>query len=395
MAGLSVSTRPTTNSFANTFATPSGAVPGVAQANQSFSGQLQGSGQLNNATIAVPKASIKSSSNFLENFSNTPPSPYGSTPVIGTKPGTGGIHFTPTPIPTFQTAYKGQTFTDPNQLAQAQAKDSFAPIQYNGQVYNDPTSYANAVITDAKSTHDKNVSTINKAYENGLISFDQRQKLVEQNRTSLGDQLKGTLNSQRGYFNSISPNATQSGEKVLADQAQGEYAQGLGTLDTQQQQIGTDKSAYDQSYQNSLSAEDQNLLRTQDQAANSITGAQSAAQGILDTGTNNAIAYQNQVKQIQAQNANGAASAAASRAPQVTQYDPVQLGQSIASYAQSAQNSGLTPDQALVAASKQLSMQGIDVNSPQVQGILSYVYGTVNNGSATTGIKSSTTNALP
>lgn len=379
MAGLSVVTKPTTNSFANTFATPSGAVPGVAQASQSFSGQLQGSGQLNNATISVPKPQTKI-------LADTPPSPFGSNPITATNPA--GSSFTPTPLPTFNTVYKGQSYTDPNALAGAQARDAFAPIQYNGRVYNDPTSYANAVITEAKSTHDKNVSSINKAYENGLITFDQRQKLVDQNRTSLGDQLQGTLTSQRGYFNSIAPNATQSGEKVLADQAQGQYQQGLGSLDTQQQQIGTDRAAFDTNYQNSLGAEDQNLLRVQDQAANSVSGSQAAAQGILDTGANNAIAYQNQVRQTQAANANGAAGSA-----KVTQFDPVQLGQSIAGYMVSGQQIGLTPDQAMIAAGNQLKTQGIDPNNPQVQGILQYVYGQVTNPSTPYGNKALVTNA--
>lgn len=340
--------------FANTFA-----VPGVASASGTFGGALQGGsntsfGKINTASIVPPPetGSVKGANTFAS-------VPDFSKPIAATIPST-------SPTKTFSQVYNGITYTDPNALAEAQAKDAaaFKPVIYNGQTYNDPTQYANAVISDVKGTHDKNVSQINAAYQNGLLTFDQKQKLIDQNRQSLTDQLHQTLDSQNGYFNSISPDAVQSQQGVLADKATTAEQQGQSTINDAQTQLGSDKSLYNANYQNSLTANDQNQQQGIDAANNSVLqnqeNTQSTVQGILDSGKNAAASFANSQPTSSTVN-----------------YDPATLIQNVASYLTNANSTGLTPDQQTQSITSLLGSQGL--NAQQIAPILQYANSLVNN----------------
>jgi hypothetical protein len=294
-------------------------------------------------------------------------------PITATQPPTGGA-------PQWVGTFGGKTYTSPEQLAAAQAaqeqqnfqqSQTFAPISYGGQTYNDPTQYVNAVIGDAKTTHDKNISQIKAAYENGLLSFEQKQKLIDQNTRSLKDQLDQTLASQQGYFNAISPDAVQSQQGVMAGKAKEAEAQGQQTLTDAGTALGADKTAYTTNYQNSLGAADQAQTGAIDQANNYLTGlstSQAAAQtaeqqkiqGIMDSGKNAALSFQNSQPTSKS-----------------TEYDPVALTQGIASYFINAQAAGLTPEQQQAAITSQLTSQGF--NASQIAPYVNYAYGQVTN----------------
>ena len=369
MAGLSVVSAP---SFANTFGPPnpnqsanqsygSGAVPGVAQASNSFGGGLQGSGQFNNATVLAPTQPATSQS--LGDVS----APNFGTTLTATK--TAG----PGSSSAYRQVYNGQVYTDPNQLAQAQAADQrFNPIDYNGKTYNDSTSYANAVIGDVKTNHDQAIKQITDAHASGLINFDQRQKLLDQNRTSLATQLQNTLDSQSSHFASADANGLSSRQGQVANDTNKANDQAVGGLNTEQQAIGTDRSAYEGNYANSIAAADKGQQAGIDSANNAARSSQNALalskQGILDSGQNAATSFA-------ASQPKGNSSS--------TNYDPATLTQGIASYFVNANAAGLTPDQQKAAVTTQLTNQGL--SAADIAPYVNYAYGQVSDPSTSYG----------
>lgn len=352
MAGLTVATSP--NQFANTFS--SSVVPGVAQTSN-VGNQLQGTGAgLAGASISVPGQGVPGqgvpASQGGASLSFRSPL-YANIPAAPGRGTAGGY-------------YKGIYYSDPNALASAQAANSFSPIDYNGTTYTDPTSYANAIIGDARTAHDKNITQINQAHDAGLITFDQRQQLIDQNRQSLKDQLANTLNSQQGYFDQVSPDAIQSQQGVMAGKAQDATNQGNQTLDVSAQQLQGDKTAYGTQYANTLSANDAALQKTTDAANNVVLNNQAVDQGIIDAGKNAGLAFANSQ-------------------PQSTQtaYDPSQLVQNIAGYFINSNAAGLSGDQQMQGIQSQLAGQGFNMN--QVMPYIQYAYGQVTNPATTYG----------
>lgn len=365
--------------YANRVSSPSGAVPAVPQFTQTFGGGLQGTGAYNSSTISVPAAAPAPSTTLA----SVPPNPF-ATPVTATKPSTAVIG----PAPAFRQVVDGQVFTDPVALAQYQAAHSFQPVAYNGQTYTDPAQYANAVLSDAQAQHDQAVKQINTAHQNGLISFEQQQKLIDQSRTNLKNQLNSTLGSQAGYINQISPDATQSQQGVLAQQSTDQYNQGLGQINDQQTNLGTAQNDFENNFQNSLASADKSLTGVKDQLANQATARNLAAQSTLDAGQNAALAFQNQLAQYQNQAANASQ-------PTVTQFDPLQLAQGIGTSFINANAAGVSADQAAPAIVNALAGQGIDTNSAQFQNIMNYVKGQIGNPATSYGLAYKNKTPLP
>lgn len=303
-----------------------GSVPGVANANSTFGGALQGGGTYNNSTIQVPQAPGQVLG--ATTLGSVPSVPDFTKPLTATAPGT-------------------TTTTTPG------------PKYYNGQVYTDPTAYANAVIADAQTSHDANVKQINAAYQNGLITYQQQKDLIDQNRTTLSTQLgqnldtlkqnnQGSQDSNTGYFNSISPDATQSQQGVYSGKindatatatanAQTDFGNANKSLDTQATNLGTAQQGFQQNYQNQLQTADQNLLSAKDAALNGTLPQTSSTGGSS------------------------------------SQIDPATLVQNIALSAIGANSAGLSPAQSQQAVTAQLAGQGL--NPAQIAPYIQYVYG--------------------
>lgn len=287
------------------------AVPGVAQATQTFGGALQGG-----------------SNNLYGNLSVAPI--YGpaapKTNALGDQ--------TQVQTPNFKDPLTAKV-TTPGTTTTTQ----WAPRYYNGQMYNDPTEYANAVIGDAQTAHDTNVKQINQAYQNGLISFQQQQDLIGQNRDSLKQQLGTNLSNNSGYFNSISPDATQSQQGVYEGKINDNFNTANGRLDTQAANLGTAQQGFTQNYQNQLQGADQSLASAKDSALNGTLPQTSTSGG--STSTSNV--------------------------------DPSTLVQNIALAAIGGNAAGLNLQQSQQSVEAQLASQGL--NPAQYSPYINYVYG--------------------
>lgn len=294
--------------FANTF----GGVPGIAQANSTFGGNLQGNSGYTNSNIYGPNG---------QNLT--------------------AIQGPPAPVPGTNTSSLFDTSLTATSPGTTTTR-SFQPVYYKGTLYNDPTTYANTVIADAQSSHDQNVKQINQAYQNGLISFQQQQDLIGQNRDQLKQQLGSNLDNNTGYFNSISPDATQSQQGVYEGKINDNYNTANSNLDTQSANLGTAKDSFTQNYQNQLQGADQSLASAKDAALNGTLPETSTSGG----GTSS--------------------------------IDPSALVQNIALAAIGGNAAGLNAGQSQSAVEAQLASQGLrpDQYSPYIN----YVFGSGGKG---------------
>lgn len=300
-----------------------------------------------------------------------------------------------TPVPATKT---------PTNPVSAPAVTPFTPtptpqtdLFYNGTHYTDQAQYQNAVVKDVNDTHTKTINDINTAYKQGLISFDQQQKLIDQNRSSLKTQTDQALqaldtsntaakDSQMAHFASADANAVSSRQGELAQQTQEQYnqslkntndqaSQGNQAIDTSQQNLQLARGNYDTQYQNNLQGADKAQIQGTDAVNNAGLSFQNQIAQVNAANQNGLAAYNTQV-----QNANAAAANA--NAPTTTQFDPQALTANLAQYVISAASIApkgntleQTVSQSLTNAANTLKQQGIDPNSGPGADILNYLQG--------------------
>jgi hypothetical protein len=120
---------------------------------------------------------------------------------------------------------------------------------FQGNVYNDMSAYMNAVYAAAQGEYDRQKKILDSNYERGLISFADKEKLMEQartniqtkadnivyeynaNKTSLGENRDTSIQGQRGYFSAISPDVAQSQQGTYEGKVLNEYQRGVTELD--------------------------------------------------------------------------------------------------------------------------------------------------------------------
>lgn len=259
----------------------------------------------------------------------------------------------------------------------------YAPQVFNGVTYDNPEDLAAAQHEFYQGQYGRNLNLLNDTHNSGLLTFQQRQQQLDQTDQNLGNQRidlgtgyenslnqlgqgrDQTINSQSGYFSSVSPNARQSQQDVLEGKVQDQYQNSLGTLNTQRdrnnqsldqatanqdlnrQQYSQDFTNFGDQYQNQLQTLDQDLQNNTDQGT----------QGVLD--------YQNLLKNFASQQ-NAVASA------NTTQYDPVALLQGYQQYIVGAQNTGIPNDQIQAQVLQQLKAKGL--NQDSINGIMQALY---------------------
>jgi hypothetical protein len=108
--------------------------------------------------------------------------------------------------------------------------EAWQPRYWEGQLYHDISSYTAAVNSTILRNYNDQVAGIDSMYKAGLINLDEREKQIRDTRTKLGAARDDALASQKGYFNQISPNASQSQEQTYANKAQAEYQAGADQL---------------------------------------------------------------------------------------------------------------------------------------------------------------------
>jgi hypothetical protein len=180
---------------------------------------------------------------------------------------------------------------------------------FGGSLYTDAAQYTNAVNSAAQTEYEKAVASLNKQYQSGLITYDERNAALEQNRQNirtqaqtllrdyeqntkaLSDQRTGALQQQAGFFSAVAPDWTQSEEKVLQDKTNEQYnlgqsnldytkgindqaiAQGLAGVDTAQAQLGRERGTYTDTYNENLSSLEQQRQEQIDNTLNNYLGA--------------------------------------------------------------------------------------------------------------------------
>jgi len=223
---------------------------------------------------------------------------------------------------------------------QPQFYSSFGGREFTG----DPNEYRNAVIQDAQSEYDRQVKSADLAYKNGLISFDERQRMIEQNRVNirrnseetlraLGESRDDTYSAQSGYFSNISPNAFQSQQGVYKQKATDEYNRGVEqegvstsqdyeNIAGQERILGSDRDVAKNSYDgflNMLGRAKQGQIDSANTTVNQFNQGQKAysnsLQDLRDQVSNQGLSFQNSIN------------SAASRAYSPTQYsyDPTEV----------------------------------------------------------------------
>jgi len=152
----------------------------------------------------------------------------------------------------------------------------FTPLSYGGNVYGDLSSYKNAILSDAQTEYSRQNKNLDSAYQNGLISYDERQRLINENRQNVRtnaqkqlDDLKtnydDTLQSQTSYFNQISPNAFQSQQDVYKGKATDVFERGQNETNTaldqsllglqgQERDLGSARQGFQTAYQGNKDA---------------------------------------------------------------------------------------------------------------------------------------------
>ena len=107
------------------------------------------------------------------------------------------------------------------------AKPAFETY-YNGVLYTNPESYKNAVSADLLKNYNTQKTILDRQYDSGLITYEQRQKSLDKARTTAMEQIQG-------YFTAVSPEAYQSAQKGMQQEAQETYQQNTTNLSREKQ----------------------------------------------------------------------------------------------------------------------------------------------------------------
>lgn len=262
---------------------------------------------------------------------------------------------------------------------------TFQPIVYKGQQFNDLNSYQNAIHSDAVDQYNQQKKMLETAYQNGLISFDQAQGQINQNRENIKTQAQDLLiNAQRSqqaiegargtslsgisqYFSQNSPEAYQSTQGALEGKAVQQADQGLQDLNrsTAESQTSIDQAL------GGLNQDSQNLDRQKqsavDQYQNNLTGLDTALRTQEDQLANNQLNFATQQQQARA-------AQSTARTAAVKQYDPTEVLKGLAGlYQQDTNSYGLSHDQA--AANIKQTLQQTGLSAKDQAAIEQYFYG--------------------
>jgi len=94
---------------------------------------------------------------------------------------------------------------------------------YNQVEYTTPEAYKAAVDSDILAQHDETKKKIDNMYDRGLITLDEKETAIAENRRQLKTSRDEALADQAGFFSSVSPQALQSQQGTYANKVQTDY----------------------------------------------------------------------------------------------------------------------------------------------------------------------------
>jgi hypothetical protein len=116
--------------------------------------------------------------------------------------------------------------------------ESWTPRWFDGpdgpKLYFDESQYVDAVNNKIASNYDKSVGNARKMYQNGLITLDEMEQQIRDQRKNLIQQRTESLKGTAGFFSNASPEVSQSQQGVFnqrTDDQFNEQSSRLGTLD--------------------------------------------------------------------------------------------------------------------------------------------------------------------
>lgn len=118
-----------------------------------------------------------------------------------------------------------------------------------------PTGPTAAQIAEANANHTKNLRDIEQAYQNGLITWQDRQNALEESRSSLSTQKDQGLQSNSAYFSAVSPDAFQSQMGNYNQKVLDAYQKGQNTLANDEASIANYKQALEGQRAENLASE--------------------------------------------------------------------------------------------------------------------------------------------
>jgi len=110
-------------------------------------------------------------------------------------------------------------------------------------------------ISAAISKHNANLREIDRAYQEGLLTFKQRQDALEQSRYQNTVSKDEGLSSNQAYFNNVSPDAFQSQIGNYNQKVMDAYQQGENTINNDQSAINFAKQNFTQRTNENRAAE--------------------------------------------------------------------------------------------------------------------------------------------
>ena len=127
------------------------------------------------------------------------------------------------------------------QMATAQTPTSTAPTRtttpttppqmvYNGQIYGNISDYTAAVNADLAKKYNDATKIVEKNFQNGIISLDERNDQIEQTRKNLAEQYSTNLGNVQGTFSKLSPEALQSAQSDYENRITSKYNEAKGQL---------------------------------------------------------------------------------------------------------------------------------------------------------------------
>lgn len=116
-------------------------------------------------------------------------------------------------------------------------------------------------------THNRNVKSINDAYNAGLFDFDMKEKALKQNLEDIKTNMSSQQGSNEAYFSNVSPDVFQSQQGNYNKKILDEYKRNEGNLSDQGTAINMAKGQFNTAQGNAMYSE--NLF-------NSTTGAYDA-----------------------------------------------------------------------------------------------------------------------
>lgn len=142
----------------------------------------------------------------------------------------------------------------------------------NGVQYTDPVAFTNAVTQSSIDEFNRQNKLLTDAYNAGLLDFGTYKEQIEQARQTVKDQYGQAMGSISGRFSALSPDAYQSSQGTAENRAKDITNQNYANINTQEANLGLQRSQYDQDYQNKLAANQVASQNQIDQTINSALG---------------------------------------------------------------------------------------------------------------------------